>query len=203
MSLLLPVASNARALASEIDASIVNGIARDLDTSPAVAREVHRIMLCERIADVPACVELAGSAHHTPVGDPGAPDPDEVVPVLDAVEDDEDDTADDEGDAEASPEWRALEDGLVNTKRYAFLADSVNAAMEAGVLEKAGEPFRKHKLSREIRTYVRLTSTGRALADKYIARQAAQYASRPSLAARGTFHEQVKAAVKSGYLKPR
>jgi hypothetical protein len=203
MSLSLPVAPRSRHLAAEIDAAVINALAVEIGTSPSVARAVHRMMLLERIADITACVEVSGSSHHTPVGDQGAPDTDAAANV-ESEDDGEETSADDEdGEADANPEWRALNDATANTKRYAYFDDGINAAMSAGVVEPAGEPFRKHKLSNEIRAYVRLTATGRALADKYIARQAGNYACRPSLAARGTFEEQVKAAVKSGHLKTR
>jgi len=161
-----------RAVTSEVVASTVNALARETDLPIATAAELRRIFLLERVALETLCVQVDGSAHHTKAGDPGTPDRD--AEVIDAVEEDapltdsDTDTVD-----EDAPEIAGT-----GNKAYTYLGDGVSAAVDAGLVVPMSHPFRLSKYTVPMWRYVRLTATGRALADKYIGAEVRQRGAR-------------------------
>lgn len=167
-----PTTDKARILAAEIEASVVNAIASTLRVAPAVACSLRRLFLLDAAGET-LCVEVSGSAHHTPVGDEGED------------EDYEEDT-----------------DEVPATKEYTYLNDGVVAAVEAGLLKPAGEPFRRSRRSETLHRYMRLTEKGQALAASFVRYEQRTKASKPSLAG-VPFHSQVREMVRTGQLRLR
>ena len=176
-----------RAITSEVVSSTVNALARETDLPIATAAELRRLFLLERVALETLCVQVDGSAHHTKAGDPGAPDDDAIV--IDAVEEDAPLT-DGEFDEDA-------EEPTSGTKVYTYLGDAVSAAVDAGLVCPTSHAFRSSKYTARIFRYVRLTDTGRALADKYIGAEVRQRTAR----ALPCLDSEVTAALAAGTLK--
>ena len=176
-----------RAIANEVRAATINSLARETDLPTGTAAELWRLFLLERVALETLCVQVDGSAHHTKAGDPGAPDPDAIV--IDAVEEDAP-LADGDFDEDA-------EEPTSGTKVYTYLGDAVSAAVDAGLVCPTSHAFRSSKYTARIFRYVRLTTTGRALADKYIGAEVRQRTAR----ALPCLDSEVTAALASGSLK--
>lgn len=156
----------ARALASEVEASVVNGIAAHLRVSAAQAHALRTIFLLDAAGES-ICVEVSGSAHHTPVGDEG-----------------EDEQFEDSDEGE-----------VASVKQYTYLNDGVVAGVEAGLLKPAGEPFRRSKRSETLLRYVKLTPEGKELAQSFVTYEERQKASKPCLSGvslLGQVREQVR-----------
>lgn len=152
-----------RATLAEVVATSVNALARETDLPIATAAELRRIFLIERIALETLCVQVDGSAHHTRAGDPGPPSADTEVSDADD---------DEETDLELDPD--APEPPGVGTQQYTYLGDGVGAAVDAGLVVPMTAPFRTNKWTQAMYRYVRLTASGRQLADKYLSAEVRQ-----------------------------
>ncbi|WAS96035.1 hypothetical protein [Nannocystis punicea] len=166
----------ARIVCQEIEATVIHCIARDLDVPIHAASVIRRLFLVEGCAGEPLCVEVFGSAHHTPTGERGEPDL----------------------QAPAPPTERHEED-LGEAPQDMYLNDGVLASVAAGLVRPVGGPFKRNRSSKSIYRYMRLTATGRILAAQYIRMEAAAKARKLCLAAT-PFEDQVKQDHRDGRL---
>lgn len=172
----------ARILSQEIESTIVHRIAADQHVPPHIAALYRRFFLLEEIVGEPLCVEVSGSAHHTPTGERGEPDLEEPAPEVEV------DVEEDDGDEVEG-----------TTKEYTFMNVGVVSGVQAGLVVPVGDPFKRARSSDRIHRYVRLTATGKHLAKQYIRMEAAAKAKKPCLA--GTpFEAQVRSDWRAGRL---
>ena len=82
------ISLKARILRKEIEATVIHCIARDLDVPIHIASLFRRLFLVEGCVGEPLCVEVAGSAYHTPTGEPAGLECDDPAAHGDEDEDD-------------------------------------------------------------------------------------------------------------------
>lgn len=170
------ISLKARILRQEIEATVVHCIARDLDVPIHIASLFRRLFLVEGCVGEPLCVEVAGSAYHTPTGGPAR---EEQAPD------------DDEADDDARSPGQSL-----------YLDDRVLVSVAVGLVRPVGGPFKRHKSSTSIHRYVRLTPAGRLLAAQYIRMEAAAKARKTCLAST-PFEDQIRQDHRAGRLSLR